>query len=257
MVVTLLHTGTQFTVVMTLCITCTSCKKNLVRINQPTKTSSVRNSGCVTDRGDHGWWDRSACHWTYLMLMNAMWLCCAISLHVHCYGMFRLVVDYHRTFPACRFGDSCLFIHPNCKFDASCRNARCPFTHSCPRRLSAPSPAVPVIVQPVRGEFIAQTTVIINVLCHYDINVPSWTEWTQVCMYVCIVRAGSSLLWTHTLRPLYSRPIALTQEGRSQVDDVCECMCDWRVRRGEEGWVGMISLSGIYSALLGVAYCLA
>ena len=37
---------------------------------------------------------------------------------------------------------------------------------------------------------------------------------------------GSSLLGTHTLRPLYSRPIALTQEGRSQVDDVCECMCD-------------------------------
>ena len=32
---------------------------------------------------------------------------------------------------------------------------------------------------------------------------------------------GSSLLWTHTLRPFYSRPIALTQEGRSHVDDVC------------------------------------
>ena len=24
---------------------------------------------------------------------------------------------------------------------------------------------------------------------------------------------GSSLLWTHTLRPSYSRPIALTQQG--------------------------------------------
>ena len=49
-----------------------------------------------------------------------------------------------------------------------------------------------------------------------------------VCMYVCMYVSfgqGSSLLWTHTLRPLYSRPIALTQEGRSQVD-VCECMRD-------------------------------
>jgi len=30
-------------------------------------------------------------------------------------------------------------------------------------------------------------------------------------------------VWTHTLRPFYNRPIALTREGRSQVDDVCEC----------------------------------
>jgi len=41
---------------------------------------------------------------------------------------------------------------------------------------------------------------------------------------------------------LYSRPIALTQdsllaqEGRSQVDDVFECVRDWRVRRGEKAW---------------------
>ena len=33
-------------------------------------------------------------------------------------------------------------------------------------------------------------------------------------MYVSFGQ-GSSLLWTHTLRPFYSRPIALTQEGRS------------------------------------------
>jgi len=73
--------------------------------------------------------------------------------------------------------------------------------------------------------------------------------------YCCSFEQGSSLLWTHTLRPFYSRPIALTQEGRSLVNDVCECVREWRVR---EGWVGMSSLSGIYSApLLGVAYCLA
>ena len=66
---------------------------------------------------------------------------------------------------------------------------------------------------------------------------------------------GSSLLWTYMLRPFYSRPIALTQEGRTLVNDVCECVSDWRVR---EGWMGMSSLSGIYSVpLLGVAYCLA
>jgi len=36
----------------------------------------------------------------------------------------------------------------------------------------------------------------------------------------------SNLLWTHTLRHFYSRPIALTQEGRSLVNDVCECVHD-------------------------------
>ena len=41
-----------------------------------------------------------------------------------------------------------------------------------------------------------------------------------VCMYVSFGQ-GSNLLWTHTLRPFYSRPIALTQEGRSLVNDVC------------------------------------
>jgi len=53
-----------------------------------------------------------------------------------------------------------------------------------------------------------------------------------VCIYVSFGQ-GFSLLWTHTLRLLYSRPIVLTQKGRSQVDDVCECVCGWRVRRGE------------------------
>ena len=31
---------------------------------------------------------------------------------------------------------------------------------------------------------------------------------------------------THTLRPFYSRPTALTQEGRSLVNDVCERVRD-------------------------------
>jgi len=46
-----------------------------------------------------------------------------------------------------------------------------------------------------------------------------------VCMYVSFGQ-GSSLLYTHTLRPFYSRPIALTQEGSSLVNDVCECVHD-------------------------------
>jgi len=40
-----------------------------------------------------------------------------------------------------------------------------------------------------------------------------------LCMYVSFGQE-SSLLWTHTLRPFYSRPIALTQDGRSLVNDV-------------------------------------
>jgi len=44
-----------------------------------------------------------------------------------------------------------------------------------------------------------------------------------LCVFVLYVSfgQGSSLLWTHTLRLFYSRPIALTQEGRSLVNDVC------------------------------------
>jgi len=46
-----------------------------------------------------------------------------------------------------------------------------------------------------------------------------------VCMYVSFGQ-GYSLLWTHMLRPFHSRPVALTQEGRSLVNDVCECVRD-------------------------------
>ena len=56
--------------------------------------------------------------------------------------------------------------------------------------------------------------------------VSGWSKVQMICIYVCILRARSSLLWTHTLRPFYSRPIALTQEGRSLVNDVCECVRD-------------------------------
>jgi len=42
---------------------------------------------------------------------------------------------YHPTlscknFPACTFGDTCLYIHPRCKFDVACSNLACNFSHS-------------------------------------------------------------------------------------------------------------------------------
>jgi len=68
---------------------------------------------------------------------------------------------------------------------------------------------------------------------HYKLQaVNEWMNEDFVCIYVSFGQ-GSSLLWTHTLRPFYSKPIALTQEGRSLVNDVCEYVRDWRVRRGE------------------------
>ena len=56
-------------------------------------------------------------------------------------------------------------------------------------------------------------------------NLPVMFYTIYVCMYVSFGQ-GSSLLWTHTLRPFYSRTIALTQEGRSLANDVCECVRD-------------------------------
>jgi len=99
----------------------------------------------------------------YLLVLSLLrhFSCEPIVYNIFCWtdnitGIMSLAVDCDdRNFPACRFGDTCLFIHPNCKFDVSCRNARCPYTHSCPRRPSGLSPAaVPVIVQPVRSELV-------------------------------------------------------------------------------------------------------
>uniref|UniRef100_A0A8B9G3U1 Zinc finger CCCH domain-containing protein 14 n=1 Tax=Amazona collaria TaxID=241587 RepID=A0A8B9G3U1_9PSIT len=47
-----------------------------------------------------------------------------------------------RVFPNCRFADKCLFIHPNCKYDAKCTKPDCPYTHAS-RRLphTPPKPA--------------------------------------------------------------------------------------------------------------------
>jgi len=45
-------------------------------------------------------------------------------------------------------------------------------------------------------------------------------------LHCCSFGQGSSLLYTHMVRPFYNRPIVLIQEGRSLVDDVCECVHD-------------------------------
>jgi len=52
-------------------------------------------------------------------------------------------------------------------------------------------------------------------------------------LYVCILQAGVQPTLDPYAEVFYSRPIALTPEGRRLVNDVCECMRDRRVRRGE------------------------
>jgi len=48
-----------------------------------------------------------------------------------------------------------------------------------------------------------------------------------VCMYVCMYPSGKGPAYSGPYaEAFYSRPIALTQEGRSLVNDVCECVRD-------------------------------
>lgn len=35
-----------------------------------------------------------------------------------------------KSFPNCKFGDSCAYVHPRCKFDTSCARVDCNFSHS-------------------------------------------------------------------------------------------------------------------------------
>lgn len=60
-----------------------------------------------------------------------------------------LVLDFCscRTFPSCKFGDKCLFVHPNCKYDARCTKPDCPFTHVSRRSSVAPPPRPGNVIQ--------------------------------------------------------------------------------------------------------------
>lgn len=42
-------------------------------------------------------------------------------------------------FPNCHFADRCIYIHPPCKFDRSCTNPRCPYSHSSKIGITATS----------------------------------------------------------------------------------------------------------------------
>lgn len=56
--------------------------------------------------------------------------------------------NFFRAFPNCRFGNKCLFIHPNCKYDAKCKNPACAFTHSSARPAGFTTPAAPSFAPP-------------------------------------------------------------------------------------------------------------
>lgn len=43
--------------------------------------------------------------------------------------LHNLCVCVCRTFPSCAYGEKCMFIHPNCKYDAKCSKPDCPYTH--------------------------------------------------------------------------------------------------------------------------------
>ncbi|XP_063295195.1 zinc finger CCCH domain-containing protein 14 [Pelobates fuscus] len=52
-----------------------------------------------------------------------------------------------KAFPNCRFADKCFFIHPNCKYDAKCTKAECPYTHAS-KRIAVPlKPGTPPATQ--------------------------------------------------------------------------------------------------------------
>lgn len=55
-----------------------------------------------------------------------------------------------RTFPNCKFGDKCLFVHPNCKYDARCSKPDCPFTHVSRRSSAAVVPRPGILSLPLR-----------------------------------------------------------------------------------------------------------
>lgn len=48
------------------------------------------------------------------------------------------------SFPNCKFGDKCLYLHPKCKFDQSCTRPECNFMHTVPIVISVKTSAPPL-----------------------------------------------------------------------------------------------------------------
>ncbi|KAI8432338.1 hypothetical protein MSG28_004752 [Choristoneura fumiferana] len=48
-----------------------------------------------------------------------------------------------RAFPLCRYGASCAFVHPRCKFAAACTRRNCVYAHATPPQPSIASHVVP------------------------------------------------------------------------------------------------------------------
>ena len=79
------------------------------------------------------------CKWVILLIIwkGDNWPFSLLILHVL---FFFVSFCPWRTFPSCRFGEKCLFVHPNCKYDARCTKPDCPFTHVSRRGQAAPPP---------------------------------------------------------------------------------------------------------------------
>lgn len=43
-----------------------------------------------------------------------------------------------KQFPNCKFGDQCMYYHPRCKYDLTCSNVSCNFSHSLVATSTAP-----------------------------------------------------------------------------------------------------------------------
>ncbi|KAM4690155.1 zinc finger CCCH domain-containing protein 14 [Rhinophrynus dorsalis] len=111
-----------------------------------------------------------------------------------------------KAFPKCRFADKCFFIHPNCKYDAKCTKADCPYTHASKRIPVPPGKPAPVpsshpatqqcryfpackktectFYHPKHCRFNTQCTRADCKFYHPAISVPprhalTWTRWSQ------------------------------------------------------------------------------
>lgn len=70
-----------------------------------------------------------------------------------------------RTFPNCKFGDKCFFVHPNCKYDARCSKPECPFTHVSRRGSVAALPRPGIFSPPPVVQHTLHRPLVISLRC--------------------------------------------------------------------------------------------